>query len=336
MAIGAGRPRVDEPDPDGFSSFVVPIPQTWGPVVDEHVRLASRKGVLGSLPKITFDAERYVINVAGLPVFRPRPHTLLLHLAHPLIQKTLSVLSRMRYPGATGHSASRWTLSTGPVPAGADCLLRLTLEELAINELRETFHHWVRTVQIPVRNGRLLAPLAHQPAAELSLPSGKVPTSQMEAVEDLWIAIEPEVKGLIRERTDQLNKTLLAELESDRKRAAEDAVRRYQSRHGEVSSLIENLSMTRLEKEIADLKALQQQGVLFDAEQYLQRLEQDIELKERELKLRKQRYEDVRQQLAVERERILTQLIPRRYSLRGHAQAVPVAVEFILPQGGAL
>lgn len=330
MAIGADRPRVDHPDPDGFSALVMPIPSSWSPVVDEHVRLPSRKGVLGSIPRVTFDPKSYVIEMNGRPVFRPRPHTLLLHLAHPLLQKTLSVLSRMRFPGATGQSASRWTVVTGPVPAGADCLLRLTLEELAINELRESFHHWVRTIQIPVRRGRLLPPLPHQPASGLRLQNPTVPTSQLEQVADLWIDIEPEVKSFIRARAEALNPILLAQLQADRKAATADANERYQSRQGEVSALMEGVSMARLEKEIRDLKNQIQQGVLFDQENYLLSMEQNIELKERELKLRRQRYEDVRQQLAAERERIVNQLIPKRFTMRGQAQVMPIAVEFVV------
>jgi hypothetical protein len=34
-------------------------------------------------------------------------------------------------------------------------LLLLTVEEMAVNELRETFHHWVRTVALPIKGGVL-------------------------------------------------------------------------------------------------------------------------------------------------------------------------------------
>jgi ABC-type multidrug transport system fused ATPase/permease subunit len=86
-------------------------------------------------------------------VFAPRRDTALVHLAHPLIQRALATLGRRRYPGQ--ESVSRWTVRTGDVPSGAEALVLFTLEELAVNELRESFHHWIRTVALPVTRGKL-------------------------------------------------------------------------------------------------------------------------------------------------------------------------------------
>ena len=47
----------------------------------------------------------------------------------------------------------------GGVPAGTDAVVLLTIEELAVNDLRETFHHWVRTLALPVKKGALGKPL---------------------------------------------------------------------------------------------------------------------------------------------------------------------------------
>ena len=40
-------------------------------------------------------------------------------------------------------------------------MVLLTIEELAVNELRESFHHWVRTVCLPVKDGAIAAALPH-------------------------------------------------------------------------------------------------------------------------------------------------------------------------------
>ena len=62
---------------------------------------------------------------------------------------------------------SRWTVRLGQVPDGADAVVLLSIEELGVNELRETFHRWVRTLALPVRDGRPGEPLAHVPAQTL-------------------------------------------------------------------------------------------------------------------------------------------------------------------------
>jgi hypothetical protein len=73
--------------------------------------------------------------------------------------------------------------------------------------------------------------------------------------------------------------------------------------------------------------------MLFRVKEDLDRLERDIEMKEQELERRRQRDGDLREELARERERIVQQLIPRRYALRGEAQVLPVSVEVVLPGG---
>jgi hypothetical protein len=82
------------------------------------------------------------------PVFRPSMDTVLLHLGHPVMRQALASFARLRFPGGQSEFTppSRWVVTRGAVPQGADALLLLTVEEMAVNELRETFHHWVRTV----------------------------------------------------------------------------------------------------------------------------------------------------------------------------------------------
>jgi hypothetical protein len=78
----------------------------------------------------------------------------------PLFREALSLFARARFPG--GHqrvSASRWTVRFESMPPATDVLLLLTIEELAVNELREPFHHWVRTIRLPICSGVLGKPL---------------------------------------------------------------------------------------------------------------------------------------------------------------------------------
>ena len=167
MALGIGRPRVTEPDAEGRSDIIERHPPGWVPVIDDTVRMPPKGGRIGSLRGLAFDACVFVHAINGLPVFRPRRDTILMHLAHPMLQKTLSSLTRQRFPGGQELAASRWGVFRGAIPAGVDALLHVTVEHLAINELRETFHHWVRTVRFPAEGGRLGEPLKHESAALL-------------------------------------------------------------------------------------------------------------------------------------------------------------------------
>ena len=74
-------------------------------------------------------------------------------MANPISRTGIKInwLSRRRFPGP--QAVSRWTVRYGDVPRGADAVLVLHVEELGVNELRETFHHWIRTVQFSVAGG---------------------------------------------------------------------------------------------------------------------------------------------------------------------------------------
>ena len=139
----------------------------WREVVDESLRRNAARGVAGSVSRLAFRIDPFLKQVGARQVFKPRPDALLMHLSHPMLQRALSMLTRRRFPG-TGEEVSRWTVRPGEVPDGADAVVLLSIEELAVNDLRETFHHWVRTVAFPVRGGKLGAVLPHVPAAALA------------------------------------------------------------------------------------------------------------------------------------------------------------------------
>ncbi|MGC9327593.1 MAG: hypothetical protein ACP5I1_08160, partial [Candidatus Hinthialibacter sp.] len=115
--------------------------------------------------------------------------------------------------------------------------------------------------------------------------------------------------------------------EQDGEQARKEEDRRYQSRQGEVSTLIADNTLAKLEKEIDQMKRMQWQGMLFDAQSHIDDLDRSIKEKEEELERRKRHYEEIRDQLARERERVTKILLPRRYALQGEAQIFPVAVE---------
>ena len=332
MAVGAGRPRISNPDDHGISRILQPHPPAWGPILDDYVRLPAGNAAAGALPGLAFDPNAFIVTIGGgLPVFRPRPDALLMHLAHPLIHHALTALTRLRFPGASDRVVSRWTARRSEIPSGAEAVIALHVEELAVNELRETFHHWVRTLRLPVRKGKLGAPLSHSPAMDLRTPPAPLDAAASREAGDLWLDIEPDVRDFLKRFSAELTATVKSQIEFDRKKALKDEQDRYQSRQGEISALIESNTVARLAREIEDLKRKREQGVLFDQERRLDELDRDLELREEELRRRRVHYEELRAELAKERDRILKNLIPKRFALRSDVQIMPIAVEIILP-----
>ena len=331
LAIRAGRPQI-ECGGDFTCKLLNPGLPGWREVVDESLRRRSEKNVAGSVARLAFRIDPFLEKVGERLVFKPRPDVLLMHLSHPILQRALSMLTRRRFPG-TGDEVSRWTVRLGDVLAGADALVLLSVEELAVNDLREAFHHWVRTVVFPVKNGKLAAPLPHEPAAALQRRGieGMVRPDQAARARALFEDVEGALKAFVTSHAVSLTDTLRAQVEAEGQRARQQEEERYRSRQGEVSALIAETTLARLEREVEELKIQRRQGLLFEEGDQFDRLDRSIEEKELEIARRRRHYEEVRDQLEQERERILKHLLPKRYAMSGAAQVFPVVVEIRLP-----
>ena len=331
LAIPAGRPQLQADAEPGFSRVLHPDLAGWRDVIDEAVRRPVPSGGHGPLPRLAFSTEPFIERLGSLSVFRPRPDALLMHLAHPLMQRALGVLARSRYPGAGGET-SRWTVRLGAVPAGADAVVLLSIEELGVNELRETFHRWVRTLALPVRDGLPGEPLAHAPAAALRGARDTIDPHDRERAADLFEDVRARLQEWLRRYRDELTERLRGRLRVDGDAARTREDERYRQRQGEVSALIEQSTLARLAREIDSLTRKTTQRGLFDDDERLADLERSIDEKQEELTRRRRHYEEIREQLQRERARILDHLLPARFTLAGRVQVFPVAVEIRLPE----
>lgn len=339
MAADAGRPQLTSPDDTRRFALLNPNLLGWKDTIDETIRKRTSQGMLGPVPKLTFSTEPFLVPIGERIVFRPRADTLMLHLAHPLMQRATGRLTRHRFPGP--NAVSRWTVKLGEVPAGAEALILLHLEELAVNELRESFHHWVRTIVIPVVKGELGKPLDPVPAIALRGAQPCCAPEMRTRAASLLGDLEPDLQEFVKKQRHELTATLRQQLEEDRGVALEEEERRFQSRQGEVSTLIAENTLAKLERQIDRFKQMraeqERRPDLFEQQAFLDEFDRRIEMKQEELQRRKQHYEEVREQLARERERIVKRLLPKRFTLQGEAHVFPVAVEirFPLKQGGA-
>lgn len=332
MAVRGGRPQLDCSDDTRTCKLVNPGLAGWSEVVDESLRRPQKGGAIGPLSRLAFSAEPFLDDVGGRLVFSPRPDVVLAHLSHPMLQHAVSTLTRRRFPG-TGEEVSRWTVRLGEVPADADALLLLSVEELAVNELRESFHHWVRTLVFPVAKGRLGQPLSHRSALELR---GGLPTlleQHHDAARSVVDDVEPDLKAFLSHHAEQLTQALRKQLEAGGVQARRQEEERYRSRQGEVSTLIAENTLAKLEREIEQLKAQRAQGLLFEEAERLDEIDRSIDERRAEIDRRTRHYEEVRAQLERERDRVLRHLLPRRYAMPGSAQVFPVSIEVRLPGG---
>ena len=334
MAMRADRPQlVPVAAEPGLYRLKHPDLPDWTDVVDEAVRLRAAGNGKGAVPQLAFSEDPFMEEVGPLQVFRPRPDALLMHLAHPLFHRALGVLARRRYPGEV--QVSRWTVRRGGIPEstppGLDALVLLSVEEFAVNELRETFHRWVRTVTLPVRGGALGAALPHAPARTVHGGRPSDDPEDRDYAAEVLESVGPALKRWLRAHRDELTEALMEQLEVAGAQALKDEDERYRQRQGELSALIQNQTIARLETELEKLAAERARGLLFNQEERHTEIERSEEEKRQELIRRRQQLDQVRERLAQERTRILERLLPARFALAEEAQVFPVAVEVRLP-----
>ena len=331
MAIPHGRPQLRVAEEPGFYRVLRPDLPGWRDVIDESVRRPASGGASGGpMPRLAFSPEPFIQRLGRLSVFQPRRDALLMHLAHPMMQRALGVLTRRRYPGGP-FEVSRWTVRQGDVPDGADAVVLLSIEELGVNELRETFHRWVRTVALPVRDGAIGGPLPHVPARSQRGACEVNDSSKRERAGEIIEEASAGLRAWLREYRDKLTRRLASQLRVDGEAARGREDERYRQRQGEVSALIERSTLARLTREVEQLRDRARQGQLFDAADRLAEMERSIEEKQDELARRRHHYEEIRGQLQRERTRILEHLLSARFAMAGDAQTFPVALEIRLP-----
>ena len=334
MGLGASRDVLDGPDSKGRMRLKAPLPSRWQAVVDDNLRLPGRRGVAGAMPWLVFDNQYFIQSINGRPVFRPSPDTVLLHLGHPLLRQSLNAFARLRFPGGQSEyqPPSRWVVTQGTVPAGVEALVLLTVEEMAINELRETFHHWTRTWVLPVRNGELGEPLAYAGPHHADQPA-VLATQNLSLARELWDDVEDEVRALMGSFRTNLTQNLKRELKTVSNEAKAHEKEAFEQRIREVAALQKAQSIEKLKREIDEQRAASVQQKLFeDADAIAEKRLRDLE---DELKRRQGQFGDLLDRLKAEKERVIEQVLPRRFTLRGDAQVFPVTIEIRLPEAQA-
>jgi len=331
LRMEAGRGCLEGPDARGRMRLT-DHPRAWQTSVDENLRRRVRYGT-GSLLHIVFDPKFFLHTRDGRTVFRPSKDTKLLHLGHPLFRDALAAFARRRYrPGPEG--ATRWTVARAPLPQGMEALVVLHVEELAVNELRETVHQWIRTVRLPFVAGKLGPELPHLPPSEEAQARPDTSDLAITSARTIWEDASGDLRDWMKRHREQLETVIKASLAVERETALKDEKARFRLRINEVSRQMRENTLEKLRREIDRRERALAQGRLFDDERQRE-LQFEKANFEEELKIRTERYEELRGYLDREQTRVTERLLPARYTLRpGGVQAFPVAVEIRLPQVG--
>lgn len=323
FAIDAGRPRL-KPDDLGRDRLVHPVPTAFVDLVKDT--LTAKTGEKNPpMLALVFDPAHYIQDHAGRPVYVPESDSRLLHLGHAIYHRILGTFARFRFPGGP-RAGTRWTVRAGTSP---ELLVLLTVEELGLNELREPCHHWVETIAFPVHGSTLGEPLAKRPAAEWA--SAITQVGNAGDARDVWDDVDRELKTYVEARRRALTESLKLRLKGSGERVKAFETKRFERRAKELEKAQQDNQLIKLKKEADKVREQQRQRSLFqDIDAELARRLSDLEA---EMALRKSHYQGVQVRLADEQRRVLTEVLPKRYKLRGEAFVYPIAVEIRLGGG---
>jgi hypothetical protein len=258
--------------------------------------------------------------------------TVLLHLGHPLFRRSLATFANKRYPGTKQVEISRWCVRRGGVPAGLSALVLLTVEELAANELRQPFHHWISTIRIPVKETSVGSPLPHLAAAE-EPPTSAAQSGDDDTVRDIWLEIEKDVANVLRQHAKACETVISERLKSSLAQAMSDEKERFGSRKNEIRKQLSERSIARLKKELENWQ-VQARQLHFDEDRNAE-IRNKLHNLEEELERRTKHDNDMLQYLEREEKRVLETVLPQQFRLRGdnsEVQVFPVAIEIRLPE----
>jgi superfamily II DNA or RNA helicase len=332
VALGfqLGRRPLKGPDERGRLRFDLPLPTRWEHIIDETLRLPGS----GALPALIFDPAGFIASSNGRPVFRPAKDTVLLHLGHPMLRHALAVFARARFPGGYDpFAASRWSLRRGDVPQGAGALILLTVEELAVNELREPFHHWLRTIRYPVVDGELGEALPYEAPGGANRGRQALDAPDIERAKDLWDEVAYDLPARLGELAAKLTREIEQRLRARRGESVKSEKERFRHRLNEVRRAMNETTLSKLEREREKLLYdLQQTFTDVGFEEIRRSREEKLRNLEDEIERRRTHYRELLQQLEREEKRVLEQVLPRRYALHGQVRVFPVAVEIVLPE----
>lgn len=316
---------------DAITVYKLRQAPSWERLIDETVRIP--KGVqASSLPKVVFDPAYFEELVSERRIFRARPYAILVRLGHPLMRRALSVFKRRLWEQDKG----RWTIVGSPFSTGTEAVGLLHTLATATNDLRETIQEEVVTWPFLVEGGHLSA-VEPEYWAELSrLETFALPPEGVQQwrkrLAEFWPDHEDFLGQFLRDQRAALETDLLKRLGSGLGGALKSERAAYDRRLTEIRKSSERSPQAaeRLRRDLLKAERVRVQ-LTFDADENRER---EARVEELERKIDAAEWERqhshlmlLTQRLERERDRLLGQALPLRYSL-ARVDVQPIGVEY--------
>ena len=304
-------------------------PPSWQRTVDASLRI-DKPGARGAMPRLVFASDALMqTTAAGRQVYRDRPDTRLMRLAHPVMRRATATLRRRLWEERP--DLRRFTIATHD-QVDAPTLLVPNLLAI-VNELREPVH--AELIELALRLGNDNPAVVEAPQGD-PRPLADADVNEWRIwLEEHWDDLADELEGARAQSEAELREDaeiLLPALLKD-ERGYQDKL--FRNRLKELDDERGERGRTRLRRQIEKLEEKTRQ-LTFDPELRHEREEELRQLKEQlegeEYRRVEERRARLRARIEREREHLLDEVLPRRFRL-ARCALTPVAVALLVPEG---
>ncbi len=313
-----------EPVENGRAYRFTKIPATWKKLVKETIERPN------GIPKLVFDPAYFVDG----RFFKPRPDAELLRLSHPLMQRAIGVLRRQMW---NSECLTRWTLYGCSLPsAGRDIMLLHLLLEVT-NKFHETAHQEVILLPFEL-HGPKLQKLEDEYWGQIQyLPRHGLSRPELEhwvpSVREYWSDHRRLIRSLIEKMREEKIQEFERIMQERGRQEVEEETKIFANRLKELEKQKQPPHLRRLQREIEQLEKKLRQRTLF-AEYRQEELLQEQHLLELQWeKDATDHLERMKTHVTQEQERVLKQVLPKRYAL-ANVDIQPLAIEYLVHAAG--
>ncbi|KPI52020.1 hypothetical protein KW94_10625 [Clostridioides difficile] len=314
---------------NGVVYRINPIPATWNAIIDETIRIKSGNQK-SALPRVVFDSSYFEKEVNGYKVYSYSDDIVLLRLGHPLIQKSILNMKRALWEDT---KLRRWTVQKGNLPHGMNELIQIDLLLEVTNKLREVIHQEVITLNYQCDGDNIIEVDDSLKQYITNIQKQKLTLDELDDVlddiRDEWDEIKSDVRKEIQAFRDEkeawFKQTLDVKFKEDKELQKQIFDNRIKELKDEKLEKAKEKIVKDLQSQTQDLNELQM-SLIEDVEGKVKEQIKNLEVQRDLIISNKQIMKEI---LEKEKERVLTKVLPQRYSLN-NIEVHPLAIEYIV------
>lgn len=268
-------------------------------------------------------------------MFHPGKDTRLLMLGHPVMQKALSSFTRRMWLPSSESKFNKWTMEQGELPGTIEAVYTLYYQIALRNKLGERMDTGILRVPVIVEGGKIRF-LSSAEQDEISQINGtSLSSKQLGSMKDSVISGYLKVKQFAESFRSELTGTLFKSTTILWNERLEKEIKANRALYSERKNSLDRYNDP---KHIKRLKSELEQAIektkqlTFDPEQNLEnRLRVDDLKADLEFQRQSNHVVILKKRLEKEEQRVITKVLPRRYSLDEEGvEIMPVAVHILV------